>query len=58
VGVFPVTVKLRVLEKEVDRREVIVILISHKSHRTDCTLPQRLMGRESRNRSSVANQAL
>jgi hypothetical protein len=53
------TVKARVVEKAVDRSEVVplVPLISCVYHRTDYTLPKRLTGRESKNRSSVTIQA-
>jgi hypothetical protein len=55
------TVKVKVVEKGVDRSEVVpspLALMSCASHRTDCTLPWRLTGRESRNRPSVAIEAL
>lgn len=53
------TVKVRVVEKEVDRSEVVPVvpLISYVYHRTDYTLPKRLTGRELRNRSSAVIQA-
>ena len=51
-------VKVQVVEKGVDRIEVVLALMSCAPHRTDCTLPRRLTGRESRNRPSAAIQAL
>lgn len=52
-------VKVQVVEKGVDRsEEVPSTLMSCASHSTDCTLPWRLMGRESRNRPIAAIQAL
>ena len=52
-------VKVQVVEKGVDRSEVVPsALISRASHKTDCTLPWRPKGRESRNRPSAAIQAL
>ena len=52
------TVKVRVVEKGVDRIEVVLALMLCASYRTECTLPWRLTGRESRNRPNVAIQAL
>lgn len=52
------TVKVQVVEKGVDRSEVVRALMSCASHRTECTLPRRLTGRESRNRPSAAIQVL
>lgn len=52
------TVKVKVVEKGVDRREVVPALMSCMSHRTDCNLPGKLTGRESRNRPSAVIQEL
>ena len=51
-------VRVQVVEKGVDRSEVVPALMSCASHKTDCTLPRRLTGRESRNRPSAVIQAL
>lgn len=52
------TVKVRVVEKGVDKREVVPALMSYASYRIDCTLPRKLTEREWRNLPIVIIQVL
>ena len=52
------TAKVRVVEKGVDKSEVIPSLVSCATYRICCTLPRKLTEREWRNRPSGAIQVL